>query len=141
MDLTVFGNEVLFDGFDASVDDNLWVTNGTGAGTSELTVAGAYSGGLFPPYFTVFGNEVLFDGVDASDHNNLWVTNGTGAGTSELTVAGAYSGGLSPSDFTVFGNEVLFDGYDASDHESLGDQRHGCRHIGIDRRGRLLGRA
>src|SRR5206468_10603405 len=35
---TVFGNKALFVGTDASGHDNLWVTNGTSAGTSELAV-------------------------------------------------------------------------------------------------------
>ena len=81
----------------ASDHSNLWVTNGTGAGTSELTVGGAYSGGLDPQDLTVFGNEVLFNGQTRAATQNLWVTNGTGAGTSELTVAGAYSVGLEPN--------------------------------------------
>ena len=62
-DLTVFGNKVLFDGFDASVQQTLWVTNGTGGRHIGITVAGAYSGGLNPGYFIVFGNEVLFSGL------------------------------------------------------------------------------
>ena len=94
-DFAVLGGEALFAGDDANGRANLWVTNGTVAGTAELTVAGQYSFGLQPSYFTVFGNEVLFAGYDANVHNNLWVTNGTQAGTSELNVAGASSGGLS----------------------------------------------
>ena len=39
-DMTVFNNEVLFNGVDAASLSGLWVTNGTVAGTQEL-VAGA----------------------------------------------------------------------------------------------------
>jgi ELWxxDGT repeat protein len=49
-DLVAFNNEVLFAGLDASNQTNLWVTNGTAAGTYELTdISDAYtgSGGLF----------------------------------------------------------------------------------------------
>ena len=73
----------------------------TSAGTSEISVSGAYSGGLEPGYLTAFGSEVLFNGEDASGHDDLWVTNGTSAGTSEISVSGANSGGLDPSGFTV----------------------------------------
>jgi hypothetical protein len=109
-------------GTDASGHLNLWVTDGTAAGTSELTVAGAYSGGLLystspfiNPDFTVLGANVLFDGDDASGHYNLWVTNGTSAGTRELPVSGASTGGLFGStlvvpDFTVLGSKALFSG-------------------------------
>ena len=96
-----FGGKVLFEGYDATNRLNLWITNGTAAGTSEVTAAGAYSGGLFnttapiSANFTVFGGKVVFEGTDAAHNRNLWVTDGTSAGTSELTVAGAFpSGGL-----------------------------------------------
>ena len=91
---------MLFNGYDASGHDNLWVTNGTAAGTSELSVAGADSSGLTPRDLTAFGSEVLFNGYDASGHENLWVTNGTAAGTSEVLLVG--SGGLDPLGLTAF---------------------------------------
>jgi hypothetical protein len=37
---------VLFDGVDASGNHNLWVTNGTVAGTHELSISAASAGGL-----------------------------------------------------------------------------------------------
>jgi ELWxxDGT repeat protein len=126
-DLTVFNNEVLFGGIDASGVNGLWVTNGTAVGTYELTgISGARSNGIFNfsadglPDFTVFNNEVLFAGLDASGNNGLWVTNGTAAGTYELTgISGASPTGLSPSDLIVFSNEVLLAGKDASGQVGL----------------------
>jgi ELWxxDGT repeat protein len=38
---------VLFEGYDASGIDSLWVTDGTSAGTRELTVAGSFANGVF----------------------------------------------------------------------------------------------
>jgi ELWxxDGT repeat protein len=94
----VFGTEVLFKGYDTSSHLNLWITDGTSAGTSELAVAGGNSGGLFAtvtdPSFTVLGSKVLFEGYDSGSKRSLWVTDGTVAGTSEVQVAGAYTGGL-----------------------------------------------
>lgn len=122
--------KAVFRGTDASGHLNLWVTDGTAAGTSELTVAGAYSGGLLyttsafiNPDFTVLGAEVLFDGYDASGHYNLWITDGTSPGTKELPIAGASSNGLfygggSPL-FTVLGRKALFAGVDTSLHVNL----------------------
>ena len=124
-----FGGKVLFEGYDATNRLNLWITNGTAAGTSEVTAAGAYSGGRFnatapiSANFTVFGGKVVFEGTDAAHNRNLWVTDGTSAGTSELTVAGAFpSGGLFSGiepDFTVLGSKVLFAAEDANGHETL----------------------
>jgi hypothetical protein len=120
-ELTVLGSKALFDGFDANGHPNLWVTDGTSAGTSELSAAGAYSNGLLNganPEFTVFGSRVLFVGEDANGHPNLWVTDGTSAGTSELNVAGAEFGGLfsfdPEPDFTAVGSKILFKGADAN---------------------------
>jgi ELWxxDGT repeat protein len=100
---TVLGNMALFEGYDANGVDSLWVTDGTAAGTSELSVSGSYANGLFAkvsaPDITVIGGTALFAGKDASCKINLWVTDGTSAGTSELTAAGASSSGLSPNDF------------------------------------------
>jgi hypothetical protein len=99
--MTVLGSEALFAGYDASGHHNLFVTDGTSGGSSELSVAGAWSFGLNPTDLTVFGSEVLFSGVDASGNSHFWITNGTVAGTSELSAPGG-------SDLTVFGSEVLF---------------------------------
>jgi ELWxxDGT repeat protein len=114
-DFTAVGNLVLFNGPDASGHFGLWVTNGTSAGTSELTVSRTSSQGLFGalnPEFTVLGNEVVFEGYDSTHPEpNLWVTDGTAAGTTELNVAGAFSNGLLDvvnPDLTLFGNKVLF---------------------------------
>jgi hypothetical protein len=87
----------IFNGIDTAGKNGLWVNNGTGAGTHEITgIAGADPGGLNPSDFTVVKNVVLFDGYDSSGKTGLWVTNGTAAGTHELTVAGAYTGLVGP---------------------------------------------
>jgi hypothetical protein len=92
---------VSFSSYSSGHVPSLWVTDGTAAGTSELTVAG-------PPFrygpsgLTAFGSEVLFEAQTSSgSFGDLWVTDGTGAGTSELSVAGASSTGLVPGGFTV----------------------------------------
>jgi ELWxxDGT repeat protein len=108
---TILGGKVLFAGADSNGNENLWVTDGTASGTSELSVTG--TGSLFNkgylPSFTVLGGKALF----ATDvQTELWVTDGTAAGTSELSVAGG--GPLYPSGLTVFGSEVLFEGIDAN---------------------------
>jgi ELWxxDGT repeat protein len=79
----------------------LWETNGTAAGTSEISVTGAASSGLSPSNFTVFGSEVLFSGADASGHQSLWVTDGTVSGTSEISTVTKLPSGLNPSSLFV----------------------------------------
>ena len=84
-DLTAYNGQILFAGFDATNIGRLWVTNGTAAGTHELTVAGAgiFSAGLAPSDLTVYNGDVFFTGDDASEAVGLWETDGTAAGTHE----------------------------------------------------------
>jgi len=110
---------VLFSGIDAKGDTNLWVTNGTSAGTSEISVAKQFAGGLTPQHLTVFGSAVLFEGVDSQDPGNLWVTHGPAAGTSELSINGQHLQSFNPQDFAVLGSKVLFNGQDSSNNYDL----------------------
>jgi ELWxxDGT repeat protein len=125
LNFAVLNGQALFDGLNTSSIVGLWVTNGTAAGTHELTgIRGAYSGGLFfdssPPDFTTFNGEVLFTGTDAVDKTGLWVTNGTAAGTQEIAgISGANIHGIDPSNLTDYNGEVLFDGLDANGNHGL----------------------
>ena len=117
---------VLFSGIDAKGDFNLWVTNGTAAGTSEISLAKQDPGGLIPQFLTVFGSKVLFEGSDKNHHGNLWVTDGTAAGTSEISVTGQHTQSFVPQDFAVLGSKVLFNGQELQQQlRPLGDERHG----------------
>lgn len=109
----------LFAGTDASGRVNLWVTNGTPAGTSELLVAGASSNGLQPTGFVSLGNKVLFSGVDSTNHRTLWVSDGTASGTSKLLIAGASPNGFNPANLTQVGNKVFFSAIDAFGHSNI----------------------
>ena len=117
-DFTLYNGEVLFNGRDnaATPLQSLWTTNGTAAGTHEVTgINGAASTGVNPTDMTVFNGSVLFNGVDTAGHQGLWITNGTGVGTQELTVGSTASAtGIDPTDMTVLNGEVLFNGVDAN---------------------------
>src|SRR5690348_14453285 len=63
----------------------LWITDGTRAGTKELTSIGSnYHNGLQPYDITVFGNQLLFNGYDANGNNALWEMSDINAGPQEL---------------------------------------------------------
>jgi hypothetical protein len=135
-EFTSLGKTAVFYAVDANQRWNLWVTDGTGAGTKELKVKNAYSGGLFGnflsvdsvnvvPQFIAFKGKALFVGIDGFGTIGLWITDGTASGTKELKAKGAYTGGLFFNknyfgpDFTAFGNAVLFLGMDAKGNHKL----------------------
>lgn len=103
-------DRVLFSGADVNGDTNLWFTDGTAAGTIELTHIGF--GGIQPTDITAFGTGALFQGLDIGTGNlTIWTTDGTAKGTHELKIAGTppgdLSNGFSPN-ITSIGGKALF---------------------------------
>ncbi len=120
-DFTALGGKLLFQGYDTKGQWNLWVTDGTLAGTEELTPAGADPfDGLNPTDFTVIGKNAVFVGVGANGRDSLWATNGTSAGTHELKIKGGDEDKLfdDGTDFTVLGHKVLFEAVISDDGEA-----------------------
>ncbi len=106
------GGKMVFLGDDGTTGTELWVTDGTSAGTSLLKDIFAGSQTSNPGNFTAFGTKQLFsaiDGVhtiagDGLSGRELWVTDGTAAGTSLLadTNPGLFASG-SPTTITNLG--------------------------------------
>ena len=119
------GGRVAFSGYSGPnlIRNELWVTNGTTAGTIRLTsttpaAEGVY--GITPQFLTSFGDRIVFSGggIDGSSIRGLWISDGTADGTHELTVAGAsnsglFAAGVSPN-FTAYGDTALFAGRDVA---------------------------
>ena len=110
---------MLFNGVDSSGNQNLWVTDGTAAGTTELLPQNAGVSGLLPTDLTAFGNDMLFQGQDASGSSGLWITDGTTAGTAEIAIDGGSASGVTPAYITAFNGNALFQGIDANGQSSL----------------------
>ncbi len=105
------GGKMVFLGDDGTTGLELWVTDGTSAGTSQLRDIYAGSKPSNPSFFTAFGNKQLFqafDGLHKAGDNlhgqELWVTDGTPLGTSLLADLdpGIYGSG-SPRTITDLG--------------------------------------
>jgi ELWxxDGT repeat protein len=60
----------------------LWISDGTVAGTKQLSDVGAYD-------IVRFGNQIYFEGYDSAHGGELWSTDGTAAGTNRITEIGA----------------------------------------------------
>jgi autotransporter passenger strand-loop-strand repeat protein len=96
-DLTVVGNEVWFDGTDASGQVGLWETNGTASGTTEVLP------GVTASQIVAYGGGIAFVGSDGG----VWESNGTASGTHEIAGAGSSLGNLN----MVIGYTTVFNGY------------------------------
>ncbi len=131
--LAINGPQVLFNGVDAIGYNELWVSDGTVAGTYEIggesgPLANEAVAGLNPGSIVSLGNgKSVFIGDDKSNNQNsgkptLWVTDGTAAGTQEiggldnLGVTNIYqNGGFSFTNSLVGGAGIAyFMGFDAA---------------------------
>src|SRR6202012_2538917 len=85
--LTAVGNELFFTAADGTHGMQLWESDGTAAGTQELTLINTATTrpGLNPSALAVAGSKLFFSGTDGSHGYQLWVSDGTSAGTQELT--------------------------------------------------------
>jgi ELWxxDGT repeat protein len=113
----MYRNIVYYNAPDLSGALQLWATDGTSAGTFEVTPGfSPLVNGLDPYYLTEYNNKLLFEGQSVSGKFGLWVSNGTAAGTSELGglgsagINGANPDGLGPGPFIVYNGKVLFRG-------------------------------
>lgn len=84
--MTVPANRVLFQAYTQSNGTQLWVSDGTTAGTSLVkAILPSSRGSSAPLGFAQLGTKVVFSATDGTTHGHeLWITDGTSAGTSLL---------------------------------------------------------
>jgi ELWxxDGT repeat protein len=106
---------VLFSAKNAANGTELWVTDGTDAGTHLVTDIYSGSTGSYPPYVTSLGNgRAVFAASDPTHGKEVWVTDGTAAGTTLLKdinpgSMGSFPGGIMHGGFFALGNgQALF---------------------------------
>ncbi|HXL99045.1 MAG TPA: DUF4347 domain-containing protein, partial [Rhizomicrobium sp.] len=110
------GNSVIFTATTGSDGRELWITDGTSAGTHELDdingTSGAFGGVSTPVLETVVGSELFFVARTNADGVELWQTNGT---TTQIVTdldPGTASGG--PSSMAAFESKLFFNGTDGT---------------------------
>lgn len=102
-------NRWLFSASNGVNGHELWISDGTTAGTMMLKDIAAGAASSMPAGFTaVAGGRVVFSASDASG-NELWVSDGTAAGTVRLLDIHPGLGSSSPTGFFAIGDgRVLF---------------------------------
>jgi ELWxxDGT repeat protein len=112
----VFSADVSANVVPGGTGTELWVSNGTAAGTYGIDI---YPGaaGSFPTDITAFGNgKALFAAESDSAHGTeLWITDGTAAGTHMVADVNPGTGSSNPRYITSLGNgKALFSANDGT---------------------------
>ena len=88
-EMTCLNNKIIFSATTAADGNELWISDGTKAGTKMLK--DIYPDSLFdkpkssePTGFTVLNNKVYFTATDAESYYSLWETDGTESGTKKI---------------------------------------------------------
>jgi ELWxxDGT repeat protein len=110
--------KVLFSATDGTHGDELWITDGTTAGTHLVKDIDPGSGGSDPLYITALGNgTAIFAADDGSSGKELWITDGTTAGTTLLQDINPGAGASYPEHITLLGDgsdKAVFEASDGS---------------------------
>jgi ELWxxDGT repeat protein len=117
--VTNFVDKALIYGLDESFQSSLWVSDGTPAGTNELSKLTIPSSAY--PYFTVVSalKKAFFWCEDPSESVQLCVTDGTAAGTLQLTSVSGGASELPVPAIAVLADEVLFPGLTSTGYNDL----------------------
>jgi len=102
------GNRALFTGDDAVHGEELWISDGTAAGTHLVKDIWPSLNGASITGMTVTGNRAFFSAHDGVHGAELWVTDGTAAGTRMVVDLVPGEAGSAPDQLGAYGEGVLF---------------------------------
>ncbi len=105
--IEVIGDQMFFTATNAANGDELYVTDGTAAGTHLLKDINPGAGNSSPRYLVVLGDKLYFQADDGSHGNELWESDGTEAGTKMVADINP-AGSSSPDMLTSLGNKIIF---------------------------------
>ncbi|MEZ5988817.1 MAG: hypothetical protein R3F30_06785 [Planctomycetota bacterium] len=106
--MAALGDKLLFVATDATSGRELWISDGSTAGTQLLADVRAGSSSSSPNYLCRLGGAVLFTANDGATGVELWTTDGTKAGTKLLVDIRSGSSSSSPSYLTRVRDKVYF---------------------------------
>lgn len=106
--LTVMGNKVYFMANDGVHGQEVWMSDGTSAGTQMLKDINPGSADAAPMYITAYNNKLIFAAIDGVSGQEPWISDGTTAGTQQLKDIFPGAAHSICSEFTVYKNRVYF---------------------------------
>lgn len=117
-DEIVMNNKLYFCADSTGIGAELWVTDGTPAGTRRVKDLYTGSGNGNPMYFAQLGNQILFNADSADTGRELWISDGTAQGTrmlKDINLGDNEQG--NPTYLTVFQNKIFFSARDTAGEE------------------------
>jgi ELWxxDGT repeat protein len=104
----IIGENMFFTAKNSASGDELYISDGTEAGTKMVKDINSGSGDASPRYLVELNGKLYFQADDGSHGVELWESDGTDAGTK--MVADIYPGAESsaPDMLTILGEKVLF---------------------------------
>lgn len=116
-EFTTIGSRTVFAGNGVTTGVQLWSTDGTAAGTIQLTGAGTFRSalGALPTELTPMDGRVYFSAISPknSDVSVLYRTDGTKSGTKQVaglvgSTTAPYAAGTDPAFLTTVGSKLYF---------------------------------
>lgn len=102
------GSKTYFAASTAASGIELWVTDGTSAGTKMLKDIDPGPNGSKPEWFTVLNGKVYFAATGAVDGREVWRTDGTTAGTIEVLNINPGNAPSNPTEMVTSGGKLYF---------------------------------
>ena len=119
---TPLGTKLVFMATDAANGTELWITDGTEAGTTLVKDIYPGPSSSFPFAFAAIGTQLVFNADDGVNGRELWITDGTEAGTTLVKDIHPGTGGCcpnssNPGSFTALGSQLVFGASDSNGYE------------------------
>lgn len=106
----VLGSKLVFAANDGTTGEELWVSDGTAAGTTLLKdiYTGSNSSNPLADGWAVVGTKLVFTARTLANGNEVWVTDGTTAGTTLLKDINSGTAPSYPGAFVQYNSKVYF---------------------------------
>jgi len=114
-----FEEKLFFSASDGMNGPELWMTNGTAAGTLLVKDINLGSGSSTPDFFEEFGGKLFFSASDDAIGRELWMSDGTAAGTVLVKDIRPGLAGSFPVELTEFGGNLFFRAFDGTTGNEL----------------------
>jgi len=106
---TQIGSKFVFSAITDTYGNELWITDGTTAGTVIVKDLFTGANGSEPSGFTTVGTNTYFVAENAAGNKELWLTNGSTAGTVKLKdINPSATVGSMPQELTANGGKLFF---------------------------------